>query len=61
MSTTQAIYLIRIDESRGISMSPARRAAWMRNDAVIAFVLFCLIGLFLFGALASAVIFAIAP
>jgi hypothetical protein len=33
--------------------------AGISNDAIIAFVLACLVGLFLFGAMASAVVFAI--
>jgi hypothetical protein len=44
-------------KSGGISASLAHT----RNDAVIAFVLFCLIGLFLFVSLASAILFASAP
>jgi hypothetical protein len=40
-------------------MSRAHRTTGVRDDAIIAFILLCLIGLYLFGAMASAVIFAI--
>jgi hypothetical protein len=40
-------------------MSYTDPAARMNNDAIIAFVLSCLIGLYVFGALASAIIFAV--
>jgi hypothetical protein len=40
-------------------MSRAHRTTGVRDDAIIAFILLCLIGLYLFGAIASAVIFAI--
>ena len=49
----------RRNASRGDSMSRAHRTTGVRDDAIIAFILFCLIGLYLFGAMASAVIFAI--
>ena len=57
--TTQVIYLTRIDASRGDFMSRAHRTTGVRDDAIIAFILLCLIGLYLFGAIASAVILAI--
>jgi hypothetical protein len=60
LSSDSGIYLIRIDESRGISVHHADRADSIPNDSIIAFALLCLVGLFLIGALATAVIFAIA-
>ena len=41
-------------------MSRAHRTSGVRDDA-IAFILFCMIGLYLFGAMASALVFAITP
>jgi hypothetical protein len=40
-------------------MSRAHRTTGVRDDAIIAFILSCLIGLYLLGAKMSAVIFAI--
>jgi hypothetical protein len=40
-------------------MSRAHRTTGVRDDGVIAFILFCLIGLYIFGAMAIALVFAI--